>query len=49
MRNIFIFGPSGAQWLMIVGIATLTSINATMIVGARTNYALGRVIAFNLF
>ena len=37
------FGPSGAQLIgMIVGIATLTSINATMIVGARTNYALGR-------
>ena len=37
------FGPSGAQLIgVIVGIATLTSINATMIVGARTNYALGR-------
>ena len=37
------FGPSGAQLIgLIVGIATLTSINATMIVGARTNYALGR-------
>ncbi|HWL75711.1 MAG TPA: amino acid permease [Burkholderiaceae bacterium] len=37
------FGPSGAQIIgVIVGIATLTSINATMIVGARTNYALGR-------
>jgi amino acid transporter len=37
------FGPSGAQWIgAIVGIATLTSINATLIVGARTNYALGR-------
>jgi len=37
------FGPMGAQLIgAIVGIATLTSINATMIVGARTNYALGR-------
>lgn len=37
------FGPIGAQLIgVIVGIATLTSINATMIVGARTNYALGR-------
>jgi len=37
------FGPIGAQLIgAIVGIATLTSINATMIVGARTNYALGR-------
>jgi amino acid transporter len=35
------FGPGGAQLIgAIVGIATLTSINATMIVGARTNYAL---------
>ena len=44
------FGPMGAQLIgAIVGIATLTSINATMIVGARTNYALGRdwpVLAF---
>ncbi|MGZ8255502.1 MAG: APC family permease, partial [Burkholderiaceae bacterium] len=44
------FGPVGAQLIgVIVGIATLTSINATMIVGARTNYALGRdwpVLAF---
>jgi len=44
------FGPGGAQLIgVIVGIATLTSINATMIVGARTNYALGRdwpVLAF---
>ena len=44
------FGPAGAQLIgIIVGIATLTSINATMIVGARTNYALGRdwpVLAF---
>ena len=37
------FGSFGAQLIgVIVGIATLTSINATMIVGARTNYALGR-------
>jgi len=37
------FGPLGAQLIgVIVGIATLTSINATMIVGARTNYALGK-------
>jgi len=44
------FGPMGAQLIgLIVGVATLTSINATMIVGARTNYALGRdwpVLAF---
>jgi amino acid transporter len=44
------FGPVGAQLIgAIVGIATLTSINATMIVGARTNYALGKdwpVLAF---
>jgi amino acid transporter len=44
------FGPFGAQLIgAIVGVATLTSINATMIVGARTNYALGRdwpVLAF---
>lgn len=37
------FGPFGAQLIgAIVGIATLTSINSTMIVGARGNYALGR-------
>jgi amino acid transporter len=37
------FGPFGAQLIgVIVGVATLTSINATMIVGARPNYALGR-------
>ncbi|HVF64874.1 MAG TPA: amino acid permease, partial [Casimicrobiaceae bacterium] len=37
------FGPLGAQILsVIVAIAALTSINATMIVGARTNYAMGR-------
>jgi APA family basic amino acid/polyamine antiporter len=44
------FGPVGAQLIgAIVGVATLTSINATMIVGARTNYALGKdwpVLAF---
>lgn len=44
------FGPVGAQLIgAVVGVATLTSINATMIVGARTNYALGRdwpVLAF---
>ncbi len=44
------FGAGGAQLIgAIVGVATLTSINATMIVGARTNYALGRdwpVLAF---
>ena len=37
------FGAQGAQLIgAIVGIATLTSINATMLVGARTNYALGK-------
>jgi amino acid transporter len=37
------FGPFGATLAgACVAIATLTSINATMIVGARTNYALGR-------
>jgi amino acid transporter len=37
------FGEGGAKALsMFVAIAALTSINATMIVGARTNYALGR-------
>lgn len=36
------FGPFGATLVgASVAIATLTSINATMIVGARTNYALG--------
>lgn len=36
------FGP-WAQWLIsaLVALAALTSINATMIVGARSNYALG--------
>jgi amino acid transporter len=37
------FGDGGAKALaLFVAIAALTSINATMIVGARTNYALGR-------
>jgi len=37
------FGETGARALaLFVAIAALTSINATMIVGARTNYALGR-------
>ena len=37
------FGPWGEKMLGIfVAVAALTSINATMIVGARTNYALGR-------
>ncbi len=37
------FGPWAAQALSaIVAIAALTSINATMLVGARTNYALAR-------
>jgi basic amino acid/polyamine antiporter, APA family len=37
------FGPFAAKLLGIfVAIAALTSINATMIVGARTNYAMGR-------
>lgn len=37
------FGNAGAALISgVVAIATLTSINATMIVGARTNYALGR-------
>jgi APA family basic amino acid/polyamine antiporter len=37
------FGLRGAQLLsLVVAIAALTSINATMIVGARTNYAMGR-------
>lgn len=37
------FGSSGA-WIigLIVGIAALTSANATIFTGARTNYALGR-------
>ncbi|HET9047255.1 MAG TPA: amino acid permease, partial [Casimicrobiaceae bacterium] len=37
------FGPWGAHALaLFVTVATLTSINATMIVGARSNYAIGR-------
>jgi amino acid transporter len=37
------FGLRGAQLVsLFVAIAALTSINATMIVGARTNYAMGR-------
>lgn len=37
------FGPFGGQLIgAIVGIAILTSVNSTMIVGARSNYALGR-------
>jgi amino acid transporter len=37
------FGPWAAQALsVVVAVAVLTSINATMLVGARTNFALGR-------
>ncbi len=37
------FGPLGERVLgVFVAVSALTSINATMIVGARTNYALGR-------
>ncbi|WP_082522160.1 APC family permease [Ramlibacter sp. Leaf400] len=37
------FGPAGEKVIaVLVAVAALTSINATMIVGARTNYALGR-------
>ena len=37
------FGPAGRTALgLFVAVAALTSINATMIVGARTNYAMGR-------
>jgi amino acid transporter len=37
------FGPLGEKAIaFMVAVAALTSINATMIVGARTNYALGR-------
>lgn len=37
------FGPTGEKLIgAMVAIAALTSINATMIVGARNNYALGR-------
>jgi basic amino acid/polyamine antiporter, APA family len=37
------FGTLGGQLIaLFVAVSTLTSINATMIVGARTNYAMGR-------
>jgi amino acid transporter len=37
------FGPAGALLIgLVVALTTLTSINATMLVGARTNYSLGR-------
>ena len=37
------FGPVGEKLMSVmVAVSALTSINATMIVGARTNYALGR-------
>jgi amino acid transporter len=37
------FGPVGEKVMaVLVAVAALTSINATMIVGARTNYAVGR-------
>jgi APA family basic amino acid/polyamine antiporter len=37
------FGPVGERMLaLLVAVSALTSINATMIVGARTGYALGR-------
>jgi amino acid transporter len=37
------FGPGGAALIAVmVALAALTSINATMIVGARSNYAVGR-------
>jgi len=37
------FGPVGEKVIsVLVAIAAVTSINATMIVGARTNYAVGR-------
>jgi APA family basic amino acid/polyamine antiporter len=37
------FGPTGERILaLLVAVSALTSINATMIVGARTGYALGR-------
>ncbi|MDB5763610.1 MAG: putative amino acid permease [Herminiimonas sp.] len=37
------FGPAGEKVISIlVAVAALTSINATMIVGARTSYAMGR-------
>lgn len=38
-----IFGPVGAQVIsLLVAMSALTSINATMIVGARSSYAIGR-------
>jgi amino acid transporter len=38
-----VFGPTGEKVIsVLVAIAALTSINATMIVGARTGYAMGR-------
>jgi amino acid transporter len=37
------FGPGGEQGIaLLVAVSALTSINATMIVGARTGYAMGR-------
>lgn len=37
------FGPIGQKLIgLVVALAALTSINATMVVGARSNYALGR-------
>src|SRR5690606_32323956 len=37
------FGPAGAVFIAImIAVASLTSINATVIVGARTGFALGR-------
>jgi APA family basic amino acid/polyamine antiporter len=37
------FGPAGEKIIsVLVAVAALTSINATMIVGARTSYAMGR-------
>ncbi|GAB3550687.1 amino acid permease [Noviherbaspirillum agri] len=37
------FGPAGAQGIsLMVAMSALTSINATMIVGARSSYAIGR-------
>jgi len=37
------FGPTGAQGIsLLVAMSALTSINATMIVGARSSYAIGR-------
>jgi|PlaIllAssembly_1097288.scaffolds.fasta_scaffold56633_2 amino acid transporter len=44
------FGPAGGALIgLVVALTTLTSINATMLVGARTNYSLGRdwpIVAF---